>query len=153
MMNFSERLYVKSSNASEPPHHEAAHGSVHQRFPARTQPLVIFAHPPVLIDPGDRPLHHPPPRQHLEAFGHEPLPVDLLGPLRSPQLGHLLGDRLLGLAHDLYAHAQRLLRPTACPFPRSRHPTIGASNARSRSAPTPIGASARPGRLPSRCEP
>src|SRR3954468_19488029 len=51
-----ERLYEKSSNTREPPRHEANHGSVHQRFPARTQPLVIFAHPPVLIDPGDRAL-------------------------------------------------------------------------------------------------
>src|SRR5215210_621154 len=46
-----ERLYEKSSNTGEPPRHEANHGSLHQRFPARTQPLVIFAHPPLLVDP------------------------------------------------------------------------------------------------------
>src|SRR5215212_5486212 len=71
-----ERLYEKSSNSGEPPRHEANHASVHQRFPARTKPLVVFAHPPLLIDPGDRPLHHPPPRQHHEAFGgHEFLSI------------------------------------------------------------------------------
>src|SRR5215207_5945536 len=63
------RLYEKSSNTGEPPRHEANHGSVHQRFPARTQPLVILAHPPVLIEPGECPLHHPPPRQRHETFG------------------------------------------------------------------------------------
>src|SRR5215203_6442898 len=57
------RLYGKSSSAGEAPRHEADHGSVHQRFPARTQPLVVFAHPPLLIDPGDRALHHPPARE------------------------------------------------------------------------------------------
>src|SRR5215208_1183548 len=35
------RLYEKASNTGEPPRHEANHGSVHQRLPARTQPLVI----------------------------------------------------------------------------------------------------------------
>src|ERR687897_752635 len=36
-----ERLYEKPSNTGEPPHHEANHGSIYQRFPARTQPLVV----------------------------------------------------------------------------------------------------------------
>src|SRR5215203_1119340 len=57
-----ERLYEKSSNSDEPPRHEANHRSVHERFSARTKSLVIFAHPPVLVDPSDRPLHHPPTR-------------------------------------------------------------------------------------------
>jgi hypothetical protein len=43
-----ERLYEKPSNTGEPPRHEADHGSVHERLPARTQLLVVFAHPPVL---------------------------------------------------------------------------------------------------------
>src|SRR5215217_2349819 len=60
--NVLERLYEKSSKAGQPPHHEANHGSIYQRFPARTKSLVIFAHPPVLVDPSDRPLHHPPTR-------------------------------------------------------------------------------------------
>src|SRR5215217_634759 len=45
------RLYEKSSNSGESPRHEANHGSVHQRFAARTKPLVVFAHPPLLVDP------------------------------------------------------------------------------------------------------
>jgi hypothetical protein len=45
------RLYETVSNSDEPPRHEANHGSVHERLAARTQPLVIFAHPPVLLDP------------------------------------------------------------------------------------------------------
>src|SRR3954451_16882015 len=40
---FLQRLYEKSSNTSESPRHEADHASVHQRLPARTQPLVVFA--------------------------------------------------------------------------------------------------------------
>jgi hypothetical protein len=46
---------------------------------------------------------------------HQPLPVNLLallGPLRCPELGYLLGERLLRLAHHLYdAQAQDLLGP------------------------------------------
>src|SRR5918999_3015383 len=56
------RLYEKSSNSNEPPRHEANHRSVHERFSARTKSLVIFAHPPVVVDPSDHPLHHPPTR-------------------------------------------------------------------------------------------
>ena len=58
--NFSElrleRLYEKPSNTGEPPRHEANHRSVHQCFPTCTQLLVVFAHPPLLLDPSDRPL-------------------------------------------------------------------------------------------------
>jgi hypothetical protein len=35
------RLYEKVSSAGEAPRHEADHRSVHQRFPARTRPLVV----------------------------------------------------------------------------------------------------------------
>src|SRR5215216_5132344 len=66
----------KSSNTSEPPRHEANHGSVHQRLPARTRPLVVFAHPPVVVDPCQCPLHYPPTRQHYEALGgQQSLPI------------------------------------------------------------------------------
>src|SRR5919107_6075668 len=41
-----ERLYEKVSSADKAPPHEANHGSIYQRFAARTQPLVVFAHPP-----------------------------------------------------------------------------------------------------------
>src|SRR5215217_1263412 len=34
--NLVERLYEKSSNASQPPRHEANHGSIYERFAART---------------------------------------------------------------------------------------------------------------------
>src|SRR5215210_8229593 len=53
------RLYEKWSITGEPPRHETNHGSIYERLPARTQPLVVLAHPPLLIDPGDRPLHYP----------------------------------------------------------------------------------------------
>ena len=45
------RLYEKSSNTGEPPRHEANHGSIYESLAARTGPLVVFAHPPVLLDP------------------------------------------------------------------------------------------------------
>src|SRR5215212_506831 len=45
------RLYEKPSNTGKPPRHEANHGSIYERLAARTQPLVIFAHPPVLLYP------------------------------------------------------------------------------------------------------
>src|SRR5215211_5292944 len=63
-----ERLYEKSSQADQPPQHEATHGSIYERFPARTQPLVIFAHPPILVDPRKCPLYYPPTWQHLKAL-------------------------------------------------------------------------------------
>ena len=65
------RLYEKSSNSGEPPRHEANHRSVHQRFSARTKPLVVFAHPPLLVDPCQRPLHHPTARKYQIAFGRQ----------------------------------------------------------------------------------
>jgi hypothetical protein len=58
------RLYEKPSNTGEPPRHETDHGSVHERFPARTKPLVVFAHPPLLVHPRQRTLYHPPAREH-----------------------------------------------------------------------------------------
>ena len=50
------RLYEKSSNTGEPPRHEANHGSIYQRLAARTQPLVVLTHPPLLGDPSECPL-------------------------------------------------------------------------------------------------
>jgi hypothetical protein len=63
-----ERLYEKPSNTDEPPRHEANHGSIYERLAARTQPLVIFAHPPVLVDPRNSPFHYPSTRQNLKAW-------------------------------------------------------------------------------------
>ena len=59
-MDFGERLYEKPSNTGETPRHEANHGSIHQRLAARTKLFVVFTYPPVLVDPGQRALHHPP---------------------------------------------------------------------------------------------
>src|SRR5829696_1762088 len=111
----SERLYEKSSNTGKPPRHEADHGSVHQRLPARTQTLVVFAHPPVLVDPSDRPLHHPPSRQNQEAFrGHQFLPIRLdalFGPFPGPRHQHLFGSGLFRTLDELHAPTQRLFDP------------------------------------------
>src|SRR5918997_1546515 len=105
--------------AGQPPHHQTRHRRVDEGFSGCTQPRIVFGHPSVVADPRKRALHHPPPRQHLEAFGwHKPPPVHLLallGPLRSPELGYLLGHRLFGLAHHLHAHAHNLLRPPLAP--------------------------------------
>src|SRR5829696_6995176 len=112
---FLPRLYEKSSNTGETPRHEANHGSIYERLPARTQPLVIFAHPPLLVDPCQCPLHHPPPRQHHEALGgHELLPIyayALLSPLPRPPHQHLFRGGLLRTLHELHAPAQSLLDP------------------------------------------
>jgi hypothetical protein len=112
MLNFSElrtcevrriflpRLYEKSSNTGDPSRHEAVHRSVHQRFSARTQPLVVLAHPLVLVYSSDPPLHHPPPRQHHKAFrGHQLLPIRLralLGPLPGLRHHYLFGAGFFG---------------------------------------------------------
>src|SRR4051794_16668017 len=109
------RLYEKSSNTSEPPTHEADHGSVHQRLPARTRPLVVFAHPPVVVDPSDRSLHNPATRQHHEAFrGQQSLPIHghaLFGPFPCPPHQHHLGGGLFRTLHQIHAPAQGFLYP------------------------------------------
>jgi hypothetical protein len=55
----------KLSATSQPPNHQADHGRVDERFRACAQPLVIFAHPPVLVCPRTCPLHHPSAGQSL----------------------------------------------------------------------------------------
>src|SRR5215211_3426580 len=50
----------KFSGTRQPPHHQADHCRVDERFCASTKPLVILAHPPVLREPGEGPFHHPP---------------------------------------------------------------------------------------------
>src|SRR5215212_3326356 len=114
-----ERLYEKSSNSDEPPRHEANHRSVHQRFSARTKSLVIFAHPPILVDPSDRPLHYPPTRQYLEASRwHELVEIYLhafFGPLPGPRLQHLRRSGLASTLDELGIPPQGLLYPI-CPL-------------------------------------
>src|SRR5215217_7798607 len=63
------RLYEKPSTADQPPHHEADHGSIYERFAACTQPLVVFAHPAVMVDPGKGAFHYPAARQDLKSIG------------------------------------------------------------------------------------
>src|SRR5215213_11183887 len=109
----------KFLRTGQPPHHNPRHRRVNEGLSGGTQPLVVFGHPPVVADPREGALHHPSPRQHPETpRRHEALPVQLLallGPLPGPALGHLLGDRLLRLAHHLDAHAEDLLCPPPAP--------------------------------------
>src|SRR5918993_1903830 len=120
---YVERLYEKSSNTSEPPRHEANHGSVHQRLAARTQPLVVFAHPPVLLDPSYRPLHHPPPREHHEALGGMNFSQSSFAPSLAPSLAHSLahliitssGAGFLGRSTSSTLHPKVFSVPNPCP--------------------------------------
>src|SRR5215217_9639127 len=57
--SFGETVW-KFSGTRQPPHHQADHCRVDERFCASTKPLVILAHPPVLREPGEGPFHHPP---------------------------------------------------------------------------------------------
>src|SRR5215207_9908633 len=52
----------KFSGTGQAPHHKPYHRGVHERLRAGAQPLVVLAHPPVLREPREGPLHHPPPR-------------------------------------------------------------------------------------------
>src|SRR5215208_4767336 len=109
----------KLLHTGQPPHHKPRHRRVDEGLSGCAQPLVVLGHPPVVADPREGALHHPPPRQHPEApRRHQSLPVHLLaflGPLLGPALGHLLGQRLSWLAHDLYAQPHRLLGPSLAP--------------------------------------
>jgi hypothetical protein len=108
------RLYEKSSSASEPPRHEADHGSVHERLATRTQPLVILAHPPLLVDPCQCPLH-----LGLLANTTKPLGGNSLRHSTvTPSLAHSL-ERVMNLAED----AVRLLEEKAseCDEVQPRH--------------------------------
>src|SRR5215217_1105401 len=58
--NSTSETVWKFSGTRQPPHHQADHCRVDERFCASTKPLVILAHPPVLREPGEGPFHHPP---------------------------------------------------------------------------------------------
>src|SRR5215212_5866173 len=109
----------KVSDTGQPPRHQPYHRGVDERFRACAQPLVTLARPPVLREPGERALYHPPSRQHPKASGrHQSLPVDrlsLFGPLLCPRQRDLLGDRLRRLAYDLHTQVQDLLGPSPTP--------------------------------------
>src|SRR5215216_4193915 len=109
----------KVLRTSQPPDHEPRHRRVDKCLSGGAQPLVVFGHPPVVADPREGALHHPPPRQHCETSrGQKLLPVHLLaffGPLLCPELGYLLREWLSRLAHDLDAQTQYLLGPPSAP--------------------------------------
>src|SRR5215218_4258255 len=109
----------KLLRTGQSPRHEPRHRRVDEGLSGGAQPLVVLGHAPVVGDPREGPLHHPPSGQDSETPGrHELLPIHrltLLGPLLGPQLCHLLGDRLLGLAYHLHAQAHRLLGPPFAP--------------------------------------
>jgi hypothetical protein len=44
---------------------KAYHGCVDERLAARAKPLLFVTHPLVVIEPGERALHHPAPWQDL----------------------------------------------------------------------------------------
>src|SRR5215212_5653734 len=114
----------KVLRTGQPSHHQATHRRVDEGLPGCAQPLVVFGHPPVVADPREGALHHPPTRQHPETpRRHQPLPIyllALLGPLLSPALSYVLGERLFGLAHHLHAQPQNLLGPSSAPPPVAR---------------------------------
>src|SRR5215212_9270662 len=100
-------------------HHQSCHRRVDKGLPGGAQPLEVFGHPPVVRDPREGALHHPPSRQHPKTLRrHELLPIHLLaflGPLPCPSLGHLLRERLPRLAHHLHTQSHNLLGPTSPP--------------------------------------
>src|SRR5215212_11764916 len=95
----SRETVRKLLRTGQPPHHQPPHRRVDKGLPGGAQPFVVLRHSTVMRDPREGALHHPPPRQHPKTLRwHQPLPIhrlSLLGPLRGPQLCHLLGDRLL----------------------------------------------------------
>src|SRR5215216_2222326 len=115
----SRETVWKVLRTSQPPDHEPRHRRVDKCLSGGAQPLVVFGHPPVVADPREGALHHPPPRQHCEiSRGQKLLPVHLLaffGPLLCPELGYLLREWLSRLAHDLDAQTQYLLGPPSAP--------------------------------------
>jgi hypothetical protein len=81
------------------PDHEASHRRVHQRFTGLAYPLIVFAQPAVLPEPGEGPFHHPPSRQHGEGGARGGF--DLRGDKDPPR----------GRLHDLRCPASVLLDP------------------------------------------
>src|SRR3954464_14858869 len=46
--------------------HQLSHSDVDHRLTRLRLPLVVLAQPPIPAQPGERPLHDPPPLHHLE---------------------------------------------------------------------------------------
>src|SRR5918998_4480262 len=109
----------KMLSTSQPPYHEMGHRHIDERFSGGAQPLVVLAHPTVLVQPREGALHNPAPRQYHEASRrHQLLPIDLLsllGPLLRPGASYLFRDGLGRAAHDLAPQTEDLLRPPLAP--------------------------------------
>src|SRR5215203_53143 len=135
----------KLLRTGQAPHHQPRHRRINKGLSGCAQPLVVFGHPPVVADPREGALHHPPPRQHPETpRRHQPLPVHLfalLDPLLSPSLSYLLGERLFGRACALPPRSNPTPpQPTSCPSPGSRHRPIGEKDEERDRAPDPTAA-------------
>src|ERR671910_1532274 len=118
----------KVSGTGQPPHHEPYHCGVDERLRACAQPLVVFAHPPVLPQPREGPLYHPPPRQgHVPLRRHEASPVHFLAlpvPLPRPRArmtsskAGFLGLRTTSTLRSIASSAHLLPLPS---YPASGH--------------------------------
>src|SRR5918994_2699471 len=107
-------------STSKPPYHETGNRHIDERFSGGAQPLVVLAHPPVLVQPREGALHHPAPRQYHEASRrHQLLPIDLLsllGPLLlRPGASYLFRDGLGRETHHLDTQTEDL--PHRLPLP------------------------------------
>ena len=66
LVSYSLESVRKASRASRSSRHQAAHRQIDEGLTALRQPLVVLAHTPVLPQPRESPLDHPPPRQDRE---------------------------------------------------------------------------------------
>src|SRR5215213_2042040 len=91
----------KLLRTGQAPHHQPRHRRINKGLSGCAQPLVVFGHPPVVADPREGALHHPPTRQHPEApRRRQSVPIRFLaflGPPLGPALDHLFGKGLRGL--------------------------------------------------------
>src|SRR5918995_3996553 len=123
------RLYEKGSSAGQAPHHEANHRRVHQRLPARTQPLVI--HRLILLFWSIQAIVRS--TTHLLGKTKKPLGgISFCQSASTPSLAH-------SLAHAIRAPLRELAFSDAPPDPRS---TPGSSRPSRR--PCPLLCSPRP---------
>src|SRR4051794_9486564 len=79
--------------SGEPPQHQVDHADLHPRLARCRVPLVVTAVDPAPTQPGERPLHHPTPGDHLELLA-PPRPADDLdhipAMLRPPRLQRMV---------------------------------------------------------------
>jgi hypothetical protein len=111
------RLYEKVSSAGKSPQHEANHGSIYQRFAARTLPLEIFANPPLLwsIQAIVRSTTHLLGKTWKPSGGSsfcQSTAPRLLWPTPQPTSSeHPFGGGLSGTLHQIHTPPQRPLHP------------------------------------------